>query len=189
MRNLPFWIAAALILALGSATAAEQVEIPSGDVKLRAMLLPPGRRRPVSGGGGAAYLRRPGRRRSADRRALPGMGRAPDGRRLRRAVSRQFRLARARLAMPGAPARRAGLAHAHQRRQRRPPLAAGAALGDRRPGVAAGLVAWRHHRAVDGAPPPAGRSATRRRISARRWRSTRTASAPAPRPGARASRP
>jgi dienelactone hydrolase len=41
MRNLPFWIAAALILALGSATAAEQVEIPSGDVKLRATLYRP----------------------------------------------------------------------------------------------------------------------------------------------------
>ncbi len=153
MRNLPVSIAAALILALGSAAAAEQVEIPSGDVKLRAMLFRPERRRPISGDRGPAYLRRPGRRRIADRSALPGMGRAPEGRRFRRAVSRQFRLARAGLAMPPAPARRARLAHAHQRRHRRPPLAAGAALGDRRPGVAARLVAWRHHRVVDGAPP------------------------------------
>jgi dienelactone hydrolase len=41
MRNLPVSIAAALILALGSAAAAEPVEIPSGDVKLRAMLYRP----------------------------------------------------------------------------------------------------------------------------------------------------
>jgi dienelactone hydrolase len=41
MRNLPVSIAAALFLALGSAAAAEQVEIPSGDVKLRAMLFRP----------------------------------------------------------------------------------------------------------------------------------------------------
>jgi dienelactone hydrolase len=41
MRNLALWIAAALILALGSASAAEQVEIPSGDVKLRATLYRP----------------------------------------------------------------------------------------------------------------------------------------------------
>ncbi len=41
MRNLPFWISVALILALGPAAAAEQVEIPSGDVKLRAMLYRP----------------------------------------------------------------------------------------------------------------------------------------------------
>jgi dienelactone hydrolase len=41
MRKLPFWIAAALILALGAAHAAEQVEIPSGDVKLRATLYRP----------------------------------------------------------------------------------------------------------------------------------------------------
>ena len=41
IRNLPFWIVAALILALSSAQAAEQVEIPSGDVKLRATLYRP----------------------------------------------------------------------------------------------------------------------------------------------------
>lgn len=43
MRNLKFWIAAALILASGCANAFEQVEIPSGDVKLRGVLYrPPG---------------------------------------------------------------------------------------------------------------------------------------------------
>ncbi len=41
MRNLPVSIAAAVMLALGSAAAAEPVEIPSGDVKLRAMLYRP----------------------------------------------------------------------------------------------------------------------------------------------------
>jgi dienelactone hydrolase len=41
MRNLLIWIAAALVLALGSANAAEQVEIPSGEVKLRATLFRP----------------------------------------------------------------------------------------------------------------------------------------------------
>ena len=41
MRNLLVSIAAALLLALGSAAAAERVEIPSGDVKLRAMLVRP----------------------------------------------------------------------------------------------------------------------------------------------------
>jgi dienelactone hydrolase len=41
MANLPVWIAAALILVLGQANAAEQVEIPSGDVKLRATLYRP----------------------------------------------------------------------------------------------------------------------------------------------------
>src|SRR5450631_1114514 len=41
MRNFTFWIATALILALGSAQAAEQVEIASGDVKLRATLFRP----------------------------------------------------------------------------------------------------------------------------------------------------
>jgi dienelactone hydrolase len=41
MRNLLGSIAAALILALGSAMAAEPVEVPSGDVKLRAMLYRP----------------------------------------------------------------------------------------------------------------------------------------------------
>ena len=41
MRILTFWIATALILALGNARAAEQVEIPSGDVKLRATLFRP----------------------------------------------------------------------------------------------------------------------------------------------------
>jgi dienelactone hydrolase len=43
MRNLKYWIAAALILASGAAYATEQVEIPSGDVKLRGVLYrPPG---------------------------------------------------------------------------------------------------------------------------------------------------
>jgi dienelactone hydrolase len=41
MRKLPIWIAAAMILALGAASAAEQVEIPAGDVKLRATLFLP----------------------------------------------------------------------------------------------------------------------------------------------------
>ena len=41
MRNLLFSITAALILALGSARASEQVEIPLGDVKLRATLFRP----------------------------------------------------------------------------------------------------------------------------------------------------
>jgi dienelactone hydrolase len=41
MRNLPVSIAGALILALGSAAAAEQIEIPAGDVKLRATLYHP----------------------------------------------------------------------------------------------------------------------------------------------------
>jgi dienelactone hydrolase len=41
MRNLTFLIVAALVLALGSARAAEQIEIPSGDVKLRATLFRP----------------------------------------------------------------------------------------------------------------------------------------------------
>jgi len=41
MRNLKFWIAAALILASGCANAFEQVEIPSGDVKLRGVLYRP----------------------------------------------------------------------------------------------------------------------------------------------------
>ncbi len=41
MRNLTFWIATALILALGSARAAEPVEVPSGDAKLHAMLYRP----------------------------------------------------------------------------------------------------------------------------------------------------
>jgi dienelactone hydrolase len=41
MRNFMFWIATALMLALGSARAAEQVEIASGDVKLRATLFRP----------------------------------------------------------------------------------------------------------------------------------------------------
>jgi dienelactone hydrolase len=41
MRNLPFWIVAALILALGATHAAEQVEIPTDDVKLRATLYRP----------------------------------------------------------------------------------------------------------------------------------------------------
>ena len=41
MRILTFWIATALILALGGARAAEQVEVASGDVKLRATLFRP----------------------------------------------------------------------------------------------------------------------------------------------------
>jgi dienelactone hydrolase len=41
MRNLLISIAAALILAVGAAAAAEQVEVPSGDVKLRAILYRP----------------------------------------------------------------------------------------------------------------------------------------------------
>lgn len=41
MRNLKFWIAAALILASGCAYAAEPVDIPSGDVKLQATLFRP----------------------------------------------------------------------------------------------------------------------------------------------------
>jgi hypothetical protein len=41
MRNLKFWIAAALILASGCVYAAEPVDIPSDDVKLRATLFRP----------------------------------------------------------------------------------------------------------------------------------------------------
>jgi dienelactone hydrolase len=41
MQKLPIWIAATLVLALGCANAAEPVDIPAGDVKLRATLFRP----------------------------------------------------------------------------------------------------------------------------------------------------